>query len=56
MDADLDEGFIRGKMKGGSLPRGRGLLMAEDTGVFVQVAATELRRAPMQERAVTPAG
>lgn len=38
MDADPDEGFIRGKMKGGPLPRGRGLLMAEDTGVFVQVA------------------
>jgi hypothetical protein len=35
-----DEGFIRGKMKGGPLPRGRHLLMAEDTGVFVQVAAT----------------
>jgi len=44
MDADPDEGFIRGKMKGGPLPRGRGLLMAEDTGVFVQVAATELRK------------
>ncbi|MDA3641558.1 type VII secretion protein EccCa [Mycobacterium xenopi] len=44
MDADPDEGFIRGKMKGGPLPRGRGLLMAEDTGVFVQVAATDLRR------------
>ncbi|CKP37531.1 FtsK/SpoIIIE family protein [Mycobacterium tuberculosis] len=44
MDADPDEGFIRGKMKGGPLPRGRGLLMAEDTGVFVQVAATEGRR------------
>lgn len=44
MDADPDEGFIRGKMKGGPLPQGRGLLMAEDTGVFVQVAATELRR------------
>ncbi len=39
MDADPDEGFIRGKMKGGPLPRGRGLLMAEDTGVFIQVAA-----------------
>lgn len=37
-------GFIRGKMKGGPLPRGRGLLMAEDTGVFVQVAATEFRK------------
>lgn len=44
MDADPDEGFIRGKMKGGPLPRGRGLLMAEDSGVFVQVAATEVRR------------
>ncbi|BBY10226.1 type VII secretion protein EccCa [Mycobacterium marseillense] len=44
MDADPDEGFIRGKMKGGPLPRGRGLLMAEDTGVFVQVAATEIRK------------
>lgn len=44
MDADPDEGFIRGKRKGGPLPRGRGLLMAEDTGVFVQVAATEVRR------------
>ncbi len=44
MDADPDEGFIRGKMKGGPLPRGRGLLMAEDTGVFVQVAATDVRR------------
>ena len=44
MDADPDEGFIRGKMKGGPLPRGRGLLMAEDTGVFVQVAATEFRK------------
>ena len=44
MDADPDEGFIRGKMKGGPLPRGRGLLMAEDTGVYVQVAATDLRR------------
>lgn len=44
MDADPDEGFIRGKMKGGPLPRGRGLVMAEDTGVFVQVAATEVRR------------
>lgn len=44
MDADPDEGFIRGKVKGGPLPRGRGLLMAEDTGVFVQVAATEVRR------------
>lgn len=44
MDADPDEGFIRGKMKGGPLPRGRGLLIAEDTGVFVQVAATEVRR------------
>lgn len=44
MDADPDEGFIRGKMKGGPLPRGRGLLMAEDTGVFVQVAATELQK------------
>ncbi|MFV0493507.1 type VII secretion protein EccCa [Mycobacterium sp.] len=44
MDADPDEGFIRGKMKGGPLPRGRGLLMAEDTGVFVQVAATEVHR------------
>jgi type VII secretion protein EccCa/type VII secretion protein EccCb len=44
MDADPDEGFIRGKMKGGPLPRGRGLLMAEDTGVFVQVAATEVRQ------------
>lgn len=44
MDADPDEGFIRGKMKGGPLPRGRGLLMAEDTSVFVQVAATEVRR------------
>ncbi|OBH36642.1 type VII secretion protein EccC [Mycobacterium sp. E342] len=44
MDADPDEGFIRGKMKGGPLPRGRGLLMAEDTGVFVQVASTELRK------------
>jgi DNA segregation ATPase FtsK/SpoIIIE-like protein len=43
MDADPDEGFIRGKMKGGPLPRGRGLLMAEDTGVFVQVAATDFR-------------
>lgn len=31
-------------MKGGPLPRGRGLLMAEDTGVFVQVAATEFRK------------
>ncbi|HET9876594.1 MAG TPA: type VII secretion protein EccCa [Mycobacterium sp.] len=51
MDADPDEGFIRGKMKGGPLPRGRGLLMAEDTGVFVQVAATELRRSPAHERA-----
>ncbi|GFG75757.1 type VII secretion protein EccCa [Mycobacterium botniense] len=48
MDADPDEGFIRGKMKGGPLPRGRGLLMAEDTGVFVQVAATELRRPTTQ--------
>jgi len=47
MDADPDEGFIRGKMKGGPLPRGRGLLMAEDTGIFVHVAATELRR-PLQ--------
>ncbi|MEO6793169.1 MAG: type VII secretion protein EccCa [Mycobacterium sp.] len=56
MDADPDEGFIRGKMKGGPLPRGRGLLMAEDTGVFVQVAATELRRAPTQERVASPAG
>lgn len=55
MDADPDEGFIRGKMKGGPLPRGRGLLMAEDTGVFVQVAATELRRAPQHERAASPA-
>jgi type VII secretion protein EccCa/type VII secretion protein EccCb len=44
MDADPDEGFIRGKMKGGPLPRGRGLLMAEDTGVFVQVAATEVSK------------
>ncbi len=44
MDADPDEGFIRGKMKGGPLPRGRGLLMAEDTGVFVQVAATDFRK------------
>jgi type VII secretion protein EccCa/type VII secretion protein EccCb len=44
MDADPDEGFIRGKMKGGPLVRGRGLLMAEDTGVFVQAAATDLRR------------
>ena len=44
MDADPDEGFIRGKMKGGPLPKGRGLLMAEDTGVFVQVAATEFRK------------
>ncbi|GJO02936.1 type VII secretion protein EccC [Mycobacterium marinum] len=44
MDADPDEGFIRGKMKGGPLPRGRGLLMAEDTGVFVQVALTEVRK------------
>ncbi|OBG77675.1 MULTISPECIES: type VII secretion protein EccCa [unclassified Mycobacterium] len=44
MDADPDEGFIRGKMKGGPLPRGRGLLMAEDTGIFVQVAATEIRK------------
>lgn len=44
MDADPDEGFIRGKMKGGPLPRGRGLLMAEDTGIFVQVAATEVRK------------
>lgn len=44
MDADPDEGFIRGRMKGGPLPRGRGLLMAEDTGVFVQVAATEVRK------------
>jgi DNA segregation ATPase FtsK/SpoIIIE-like protein len=44
MDADPDEGFIRGKMKGGPLPRGRGLLMAEDTGVFVHVAFTELKR------------
>jgi type VII secretion protein EccCa/type VII secretion protein EccCb len=44
MDADPDEGYIRGKMKGGPLPRGRGLLMAEDTGVFVQVAATDVRR------------
>jgi type VII secretion protein EccCb len=44
MDADPDEGFIRGKMKGGPLPRGRGLLMAEDTGVFVQVAATDVRK------------
>ena len=51
MDADPDEGFIRGKMKGGPLPRGRGLLMAEDTGVFVQVAATELRRSLGRERA-----
>lgn len=56
MDADPDEGFIRGKMKGGPLPRGRGLLMAEDTGVFVQVAATELRRAGATEPAATPAG
>lgn len=56
MDADPDEGFIRGKMKGGPLPRGRGLLMAEDTGVFVQVAATELRRAAVHERAASPAG
>lgn len=46
MDADPDEGFIRGKMKGGPLPRGRGLLMTEDTGVFVQVAATEVARQP----------
>lgn len=38
MDADSDEGFIRGKMKGGPLPPGRGLLMAQDSGVFVQVA------------------
>ena len=44
MDADPDEGFIRGKMKGGPLPRGRGLLMAEDSGTFVQVAATELHK------------
>jgi DNA segregation ATPase FtsK/SpoIIIE-like protein len=44
MDADPDEGYIRGKMKGGPLPRGRGLLMAEDTGVFVHVAATDVRR------------
>ena len=44
LDADPDEGFIRGKMKGGPLPRGRGLLMAEDTGVFVQVAATDVRK------------
>jgi hypothetical protein len=28
--------------------------MAEDTGVFVQVAATELRRAPAHERTATP--
>ena len=56
MDADPDEGFIRGKMKGGPLPRGRGLLMAEDTGVFVQVAATELRRASTQERVSSSAG
>ncbi len=55
MDADPDEGFIRGKMKGGPLPRGRGLLMAEDTGVFVQVAATELRRSAAYERAGSPA-
>jgi type VII secretion protein EccCa/type VII secretion protein EccCb len=44
MDADADEGFIRAKMKGGPLPHGRGLLMAEDTGIFVQVAATELHQ------------
>lgn len=56
MDADPDEGFIRGKMKGGPLPRGRGLLMAEDTGVFVQVAATEVRRAPAHAGAAGPAG
>jgi type VII secretion protein EccCb len=55
MDADPDEGFIRGKMKGGPLPRGRGLLMAEDTGVFVQVAATELRRPAARERVGTEA-
>lgn len=43
MDADPDEGFIRGRMKGGPLPRGRGLLMEQDSGVFVQVAVNGRR-------------
>lgn len=49
MDADPDEGFIRGRMKGGPLPRGRGLLMAQDTGVFIQVAAPETGQETVKE-------
>lgn len=43
MDSDPDEGFVRGKWKGHSMPRGRGFLMnTTESGIYVQVADAEL--------------
>jgi DNA segregation ATPase FtsK/SpoIIIE, S-DNA-T family len=43
MDSDPDEGFIRGKWKGHSMPRGRGFLLnTTESGIYVQVADAQL--------------
>lgn len=39
MDSDMEEGFVRGRWRGHSMPVGRGFLMSTaDSGLYVQVA------------------
>lgn len=44
MDSDPDQGFVKAKWKGHSMPRGRGFLMntgdSGESGIYVQVAET----------------
>jgi DNA segregation ATPase FtsK/SpoIIIE, S-DNA-T family len=46
MDSDPDQGFVKGKWKGHSMPPGRGFLMntaeSGEAGIYVQVADLEL--------------
>lgn len=46
MDSDPDQGFVKAKWKGHSMPRGRGFLMntaeSGELGIYVQVADAEL--------------
>ncbi|SOJ57048.1 ESX-5 secretion system protein EccC5 [Mycobacterium simulans] len=46
MDSDPDQGFVKGKWKGHSMPRGRGFLMntaeSGESGIYVQVADAEV--------------
>ncbi|MBY0440807.1 MAG: type VII secretion protein EccC, partial [Mycobacteriaceae bacterium] len=46
MDSDPDEGFVRGKWKGHTMPPGRGFLMnTTESGIYVQVGDAQLAEA-----------